>query len=147
MATMKSILDAKGYTFHFITPFDSIQKAVSILAEHRIGALPVLDGERLVGIFSERDLVALVARQGSPNPNLQVSEVMTRSVFGVQLNTTVDEAMALMTDRHIRHLPVVDRDLVVGIVSIGDIVKEMIRDRDIQIRGLEAYIAVRELPT
>lgn len=147
MATMKTILEAKGYTFFFVSPYDPVLKAATTLRERKVGALPVMDGERLVGIFSERDLVNLVAQSGGLKADTPVSEVMTSQVYGVKLGTTVDEAMALMTDRHIRHLPVVDNDLVVGIVSIGDIVKEMIRDQEIQIRGLEAYIAVRELPT
>lgn len=147
MATMKSILDQKGYTFFFISPFDTVLKAIRTLHEKRIGAVPVMDGERLVGIFSERDLVHLLDKTGTFNPDTPVSEVMTGQVYGVKLSTTVDECMALMTDRRIRHLPIMDGKMVVGVVSIGDIVKEVITDREIIIKGLEAYISVREFPT
>ena len=147
MSNIQTILNRKANCFWFIEPEATVQQAVRRLHEKKIGALLVMDDERLVGIFSERDLVNLVAQSGGLKADTPVSDVMTSQVYGVKLGTTVDEAMALMTDRHIRHLPVVDNDLVVGIVSIGDIVKEMIRDQEIQIRGLEAYIAVRELPT
>ena len=141
MATMKTILEAKGYTFFFVSPYDPVLKAATTLRERKVGALPVMDGERLVGIFSERDLVNLVAQSGGLKADTPVSDVMTSQVYGVKLGTTVDEAMALMTDRHIRHLPVVDKDQkLLGILSIGDLVKATISLQAFRIEQLERYI-------
>lgn len=147
MATVRHILDEKGYRFFFVTPYDTVLKAVQTLADKRIGAVLVMDGERLVGIFSERDLAQLIAKGGSFDLNTPVGQVMTGQVLGVSPDTTVDECMKLMTERRFRHLPVMKDNMVVGVLSIGDIVKETIDDRDVVIRGLEAYIAVREFPT
>lgn len=147
MATVRHILEDKGYRFFFVTPYDTVLHAVRMLTEKRIGAVLVMDGERLVGIFSERDLVHLVEKTGQFDLNTPVGQVMTGQVLGVSPDTTVDECMALMTERRFRHLPVMKDNMVVGVLSIGDIVKEAISDREVMIRGLEAYIAVREFPT
>lgn len=147
MATMKNILEGKDYTFWFVAPNAKVGEALKMLTEKRIGVVLVMDGERLWGIFSERDFVRLAMKTGSFSPDLAVSEVMTSQVYFVKLDTTVDECMALMTERRIRHAPVMDGKMVVGIVSIGDVVKELVAEREGVIRGLENYIAVREFPT
>lgn len=147
MATVRHILEEKGYRFFFVTPYDTVQHALQMLTDKRIGAALVMDGERLVGIFSERDVVHLVAKTPNFDQSTPVSKVMTTQVLGVSPETTVDECMGLMTERRFRHLPVMKDNMVVGVVSIGDIVKEVISDREVVIRGLEAYIAVREFPT
>jgi len=147
MATVRHILEEKGYRFFFVTPYDTVQHALQMLTDKRIGAALVMDGERLVGIFSERDVVHLVAKTPNFDQSTPVGKVMTTQVLGVSPETTVDECMGLMTERRFRHLPVMKDNMVVGVVSIGDIVKEVISDREVVIRGLEAYIAVREFPT
>ena len=147
MATMKNILEQKGYTFWFVSPEEKVGDCLKRLAEKRVGAVLVMDGETLCGIFSERDVVTLLANQGPAVLDTPVGEVMTSQVLGVKLETTVDECMALMTTKRFRHVPVMDGSLVVGIVSIGDIVKEVIRDQEIIIRGMEVFLANRDFPT
>ncbi len=147
MATMKHILETKGDTFWFVAPDAQVLSALKMLTEKRIGVVLVMDGERLWGVFSERDFVRLAMKTGSFSPELPVSEVMTSPVFCVKLDTTVDECMALMTEKRIRHVPVLDGSMVVGIVSIGDVVKALVAERESVIRGLENYIAVGEFPT
>jgi CBS domain-containing protein len=147
MATMKNILESKGFTFYYVAPNTKVLEALKMLTEKRIGVVLVMDGERLWGVFSERDFVRLAVKTGSFSPDLAVSEVMTSQVFYVKLDTTVDECMALMTEKRIRHVPVMDGKMVVGLVSIGDVVKELVAERESVIRGLENFIAVREFPT
>lgn len=147
MATMKNILEGKGYSFFFVQPDAQVHHALKMLTEKRIGVVLVMDGERLLGIFSERDFVRLAVKSGSFSPEIPVGDVMTSQVFYVKLTTTVDECMALMTEKHIRHVPVMDDKMVVGVVSIGDVVKELVAERESVIRGLEGYIAVRDFPT
>ena len=147
MATMKHILETKGYTFWFVSPDSKVIDALKMLTEKRIGVVLVMDGENLWGVFSERDFVRLAVKTGSFSSDHPVREVMTSQVFYVKLETTVDECMALMTEKRIRHVPVMDGKMVVGLVSIGDVVKVMVSERESVIRGLENYIAVREFPT
>lgn len=147
MTTMRKILDEKGYSFFFVSPYDSLQVALRRLAEHKVGALLVMEGERLYGIFSERDFVRLVAKGGNLSLDTAVGDVMTAQVFGVHLDTSVDQAMGLMTDKRVRHLPVMKERMVVGLVSIGDVVKYLIADKESQIRGMEVLLANHELPT
>lgn len=147
MATMKSILEGKGYSFFFVPPDAKVHEALKTLTEKRIGVVLVMDGERLLGIFSERDFVRLAVKSGSFSPDIPVCDVMTDQVFYTKLTTTVDECMAMMTEKHIRHVPVMDDKMVVGVVSIGDVVKELVAERESVIRGLEGYIAVRDFPT
>ena len=147
MATMKNILEGKGYSFFFVTPDAKVHDALKTLTEKRIGVVLVMDGERLLGIFSERDFVRLAVKTGSFSQDLPVSDVMTSQVLHVKIETTVDECMALMTEKRIRHVPVMDGKMVIGVVSIGDVVKELVAERESVIRGLEGYIAVRDFPT
>jgi len=147
MSTMKTILDEKGYTFWFIAPEDTVQQAVKRLNEKGVGALLVMDGERLMGIFSERDFLRLMDKNGAFPLQKMVSEVMTTQVFGVKLETTVDDCMALMTQKKIRHVPVMDGKMVVGVVSNRDVVREAITDREILLKGMEVLIANHEFPT
>lgn len=147
MTTMKDILDQKGYSFWFISPDDTVLQAVKRLNEKQVGALLVMDGERLMGIFSERDLLGLMDEQGNFPMQKAVGDVMTNQVFGVKLNTPVDDCMALMTQKKIRHVPVMDGNMVVGIVSNRDVVREAITDREILLRGMEVLIANHEFPT
>lgn len=147
MATMKDILDQKGYSFWFVSPDDTVFQAVKRLNEKQVGALLVMDGERLMGIFSERDLLRLMDEKGNFPMEKAVCDVMTNQVFGVKLATTVDDCMGLMTQQKIRHVPVMDGNMVVGVVSNRDVVREAIADRESLVRGMEVFIASHEFPT
>jgi CBS domain-containing protein len=147
MSTIRSILNRKGNSFWFIEPEATVQQAVKRLNDKKIGALIVMDDERLVGVFSERDLVRLVATQGAQSLQLTVGEVMTTQVFGVKPSTTVDECMALMTEKGIRHVPVLDGKTVLGVVSNRDVVYEAISNRESLLSGMDVLIANHEFPT
>jgi CBS domain-containing protein len=113
------------------------------MADKNIGALVVMDGERLAGIFSERDYARRVILKGKTSRELSVSEVMTREVISVRPDQTILDCMELMTERHIRHLPVLDAGRLIGVVSIGDVVKNIISDQKDTINHLKEYITGR----
>jgi len=144
MTTVRRLLQIKGHTVWTAGPDDTIQTVLQIFADHNIGALPVVDGGMLVGIVSERDYVRKLCLQGKANLELPVREFMTEKVFFVRPDQTIEDCMALMTDKHIRHLPVLDDSRLIGIISIGDVVKEVISDREFIIQNLENYIAGRK---
>jgi len=118
----------------------SVQQAVGILAQKRIGAVPVLDGGKLVGIFSERDLIYCAAKEGAAALERPVREVMTADPFTASLDVSVLEALALMTKRRIRHLPVISGDELIGLVSIGDLVKFRIDSIEQEAEAMRIYI-------
>ena len=140
MLTVKGLLDVKGRSVFSVGQDTSVIHALQIMAEKEIGALMVSEGERPIGILSERDVVRKIAEVGFFNLDLQVRELMTSPVFYVGLDYTLDECMALMTNKRIRHLPVVEEGKLVGLISIGDVVKAEIQDRDLMINHLENYI-------
>jgi len=147
MSTVRTILNRKGSSFWFIEPEATVLKAVQRLHDKKIGALIVMDEERLVGVFSERDLVRLVATKGEACLQLTIQEVMTSQVFGVKPSTTVDECMALMSDKGIRHVPVLEGKTVLGVVSNRDVVYEAIANRESLLSGMDVLIANHEFPT
>ena len=147
MSTIWNILNRKGNSFWFIEPDSSVLAAVKRLGEKKIGALMVMEGERVIGVFSERDLVRLVAQQGAACLTATVREVMTSPVYAVKPTTTVDECMALMTEKGIRHVPVLDGHTVLGVVSNRDVVYEAISHRESLLSGMEVLIANHEFPT
>ncbi len=130
--TVKVIAAARG---------DTVRAAVDLLAEHRIGAVPVLDGDTVVGIFSERDLVRLLAAYGPESLDRSIDEVMTRSPVTCDSRTNVLGALSLMTQRRIRHLPIVDDGKIAGFVSIGDLVKYRIDRIEAEAAAMRDYIA------
>ena len=143
MKTLKQMLAGKHRPLAVVSPNDSVFHALTLMAQHNVGALMVLDGEQLVGIFSERDYARKIILHGKSSKETLVSEIMSDKVAYVTLNTTLDECMALMTEKHFRHLPVLSEDgsSVVGIISIGDLVKETISSQQFLISQLEHYIS------
>lgn len=135
------VLSSKGGDVVTVAPDARVTDAVRLLARHGVGALVVSgDGERVDGILSERDIVRYLARSGAASLTLQVAEVMTADVFTCGPDTTVDELMALMTGRRIRHVPVVSDGRLVGIVSIGDVVKVRMDELEIEAETLQDYV-------
>jgi CBS domain-containing protein len=141
MLTAHDILRSKGHTVYSVRPTDSVLDALGVMAKHDVGGVLVLDGERLAGIFTERDYARKVVLAGRSSKDSPVSAVMTNHVICVAPQRTVDECMALMTERRVRHLPVLDHKRVVGVVSIGDLVKETIAEQQFTITQLQLYIA------
>ena len=137
--TVKSILQRKGSQVWYVTPDMTLLAALEQMADKNVGALVVLEGEKLVGIISERDYARRGILQGR-GPETPVRDVMTTQVYYVTKEQTIEDCMAVMTDRKIRHLPVVEDDRVVGIISIGDVVNNFIDDQQHLIKGLENYI-------
>ena len=141
MKSIQQLLDEKRHTVVSVTPEEPVQKALALMAEHDIGAVLVLEGGRVAGIFSERDYARRVALPGKVSAATPIRDVMSAHVFYVTPVQTVEECLAVMTDCHIRHLPVVDEDqALLGILSIGDLVKAMISLQAFHIEQLERYI-------
>jgi CBS domain-containing protein len=140
MKTVNEILQAKASKLLSISPEASVLDALKLMAEREVGALVVLDGDQLAGIFSERDYARKVILFGKSSKDTAVSEIMTRKVVCVRPEQSVEECMALMTDKRIRHLPVLQANTVIGVISIGDVVKEVISEQRFMIEQLEHYI-------
>jgi CBS domain-containing protein len=140
MKLVKHILDSKGHDVLSIAPAASVLDAIKLMAEKGIGALIVLDGEALAGIVTERDYARKVILKGRSSHETPVKDIMSADVLTTSADQTVDSCMNMMTDRRIRHLPVVDGDKVTGMVSIGDLVKAIIADQKEAIEQLEHYI-------
>ncbi len=140
MNLVSNILKAKGGEVLAVAPRATVFEALELMARENVGAVIVLDGEQLVGIFSERDYARKVVLRGKSSRTTPVSEVMTTKVFFVKPESTSEDCMALMTSHHIRHLPVMQNEKVVGVISIGDVVKSLLKDREFRIQQLENYI-------
>ena len=140
MNTVKQILDQKGHSVFTIEPDASVYDAITMMAEKHVGALAVTEGDKLVGLFSERDYARKGFLQGRSAPNTKVREIMTDRVMVVPPGRTTEECMALRTEKRFRHLPVVEDGDLVGMVSIGDMVKAIISEQRFTIEQLEHYI-------
>ena len=140
MKTVKDVLDGKGYQVYSIAPTATVYEALKLMGEKEVGALAVTEGERLVGIVSERDYARKVILRGRTSRDTLVREILTGAVITTRLDQTVEECMALMTDRRIRHLPVVEAGKMIGMISIGDLVKSIIAEQQFIIEQLETYI-------
>ncbi len=140
MRTVRDILRMKGHDVWSVDANSTVYNALSLMADKNVGALVVLEEGKLVGIFSERDYARKVILKGKSSLNTPVKEIMTSTVFCVRPDQAIEDCMVLMTDKRIRHLPVLEDDQLVGIVSIGDVVKEIIAEQGITIQQLENYI-------
>jgi CBS domain-containing protein len=143
MTSVAHLLQTKGHAVWSIPPDASVYEAIKLMADKGVGALLVMEGQRLVGIVSERDYARKVILQGKSAWDTPVKEIMTDKVFYVRPDQTVEDCMALMTARRIRHLPVLDDNRVIGVVSIGDLVKAVISEQEVRIQQLEQYIMGR----
>jgi CBS domain-containing protein len=140
MKTVSQLLQIKGGNVWSVTPESSVYDALKLMAEKNVGALLVMSGDALRGIMSERDYARKVILLGKSSHDIAVRDIMSDKVICVGPKQTVDECMALMSNKRIRHLPVLDRGKVVGMLSIGDLVKEVIADQQLTIQQLESYI-------
>ena len=141
MYIVEQLLQAKGRDIWSISPDTSAYEALQLMAEKNVGALLVIDSGMLVGIFSERDYARKVILKGKASKNTPVSTLMSREICTVDSRATVETCMQLMTEKHIRHLPVVENSQLVGIITIGDVVKQIISDQKFTITELEKYIS------
>ena len=142
MKYVRDVLEKKGYDIWSVAPDTPVYKALQLMSEKNCGAVLVLHQEALVGILSERDYARKVMLKGKSSKNTPVEEIMSQRVVCIQPDNTIDECMALMTDKRIRHLPVLkDEETLVGLISIGDVVKEVISEQEFIINQLESYIS------
>ena len=140
MISVRQLLDRKGRQVFAIPPGAAVLDAIRLMAERHVGALLVMEGDRLAGIVSERDYARKVILLGRSSADTPVREIMTAAVITVQPETPVEACMQIMTERRVRHLPVIEGGRVVGMVSIGDLVKAVIAEQQQHIEQLESYI-------
>ena len=140
METLQQLLDKKGNEVWSIHPDDSVFDAIKKMAEKNIGSLVVLENDEIVGIITERHYARSVRLEGKSSPETSVREIMATPVFCARTDQTISECMAVMTEKRVRHLPVVDQKRLVGLVSIGDLVKSIIADQEFTIEQLIHYI-------
>jgi CBS domain-containing protein len=141
MRTVRQLLDGKPSGVHTVDTEDPVRTAIQLMADHFVGALPVLSGGRLVGIVSERDYARKVVLMGRNSTETTVSTIMSAPVIQVGPQNSVNDCMMLMTDKRIRHLPVVENGELIGVISIGDCVKAVIDEQRHEIEDLRRYIA------
>jgi CBS domain-containing protein len=140
METVRNILQAKGSEIWSIAPQTSVYEALQLMADKDIGALVVVDGGNVVGVFSERDYARKVVLLGRTSHEVAVAEIMTHPVLYVEPDQTIQDCMVLMTEKRVRHLPVMDHGQLAGIVTIGDVVKALISEQAFRIEQLENYV-------
>lgn len=141
MTTIAQLLDSKERHIWHVTPNDFVYDAIKLMAEKGIGALLVMEGDNLVGILSERDYARKVILKGKSSKQTPVADIMTKEVLFCHQQQNIEACMALMTEKHIRHLPVMEEEKVVGMISIGDLVKTIIAEQKFTIEQLEQYIS------
>ena len=140
MTAVRHILDRKGHQVWSVHPDETVYDAIKMMADKDVGALVVLDASKIVGIVTERDYARNVFLKGRASPHTLVGEIMARDVICVEPDKSIEECMAIMTAKRVRHLPVIGTGELLGIVSIGDLVKSIISDREFVIEQLEHYI-------
>jgi CBS domain-containing protein len=140
MKRICDLLDDKGRDIWSLCPEDTVYEAIDQMSQKSVGALLVMEGQRLVGIVSERDYARKVILKGKSSRDTQVREIMSHPVICATPELTIEQTMALMTDNRVRHLPVVTDDRIVGVISIGDVVRAIIEDKEFYIQQLTTYI-------
>jgi CBS domain-containing protein len=140
MKTVRQLLETKGNEVVSVSPDSNVLEALKVMAQREIGAVLVVEGARLIGIMSERDYARKVILKGKSSQETKVRDIMTERVVYARPEQTVPELMALMTNKRVRHLPVLEGERLVGVLSIGDLVKETISEQEFIIRQLENYI-------
>jgi CBS domain-containing protein len=140
MNTVEQVLKSKGSAVYSVTAQTPVYEALTVMAEHDVGTVVVLEKVKMVGIFSERDYARKVILKGKSSREITVGELMNTDVFHVSLSTRIEQCMTLMTEKRVRHLPVLDDDHLVGLISIGDVVKQIISDQEFKIHELEKYV-------
>ena len=141
MQTIKQLLESKGSNILTINPESSVYDSIKTMADHHVGSLLVMENDNLMGIITERDYSRKIILKGKSSKDTPVKDIMVTNVLCVQPEKSVEECMALMTDKRVRHLPVVEGDKIVGIISIGDLVKAIISEQKFMIEQLEHYIS------
>lgn len=141
MGSVKNILDVKGYLIFSVEPTITVYHAIELMCEKNIGGLLIVDNGKLVGIFTERDYARKLILKGKSSRDTLIGELMTPNPFTVSTKSSIDECMQIMSDRHFRHLPVVDDGTLMGMISIGDVVRQVIEDQKSVIEHLQQYIA------
>ena len=141
MTTIANLLKNKGHEVWSVAPTDLVFDAITSMAEKGVGALLVMDADKLVGIFSERDYARKIVLEGKSSRNTSVADIMTRDVIRASPDQSIEDCMSVMTENHIRHLPVAEDDQVIGVISIGDLVKVIIVEQKELIAQLERYIS------
>ena len=139
--TVRQLVHDKGVIVHTVSPDETVFRALELMAEHDVGALVVVEGSDVVGVFSERDYARKVILLGRGSRDLEIRKVMSGEVVTVRPEQTVADCMHLMTDNRVRHLPVVDAGRLAGIVSIGDVVKAVMSEQEFLIEQLQEYIS------
>ena len=146
MLTVKQILETKGRQCWSVSPKATVYEALQMMTDKDIGALMVVEGRKVVGVFSERDYARKVILKGRSSKEMHVSELMSSPVFAVSLDHTVENCMALMTLKKLRHLPVIDDNVLAGVISIGDVLNAFIKTQNITIKDLESYMYGTQYP-
>jgi CBS domain-containing protein len=141
MGKVRNILDGKGRNVFSVEPNTVVYQAIEVMAQKNIGGLLITESGKLVGIFTERDYARKLILKGKSSKDTTIGELMTKNPFTVTLDSSIEECMELMSNRRIRHLPVVDNDELVGVISIGDVVRYIIEEQKSIIEQLEHYIA------
>lgn len=141
MKRIQTLLQKKGHDVWRIAPDDSVYDAIHLMAEKEVGALIVMEGPKVVGVISERDYARKIILEGRSSENTKISEIMSAEVITVGPDNRIEECMAMMTERRIRHLPVLDGDELLGVISLGDLVKYIIAEQQFVIEQMERYIA------
>jgi CBS domain-containing protein len=141
MGKVKDILDSKGYLVHSVTPDTTVYSAIEQMCQKNIGGVLIIENDMLAGIFTERDYARKLILKGKSSKETKIKELMTANPIAVSPQTTIEECMEVMSDKHIRHLPVLEGTKVLGMISIGDVVTQVIQEQKSIIAHLESYIS------
>lgn len=141
MANVKQLLQGKGHDVYSIGPDASVYEAIELMADKEVGALVIMEGDSVVGVVTERDYARKVVLQGRSSKDTKIREIMTSRVAYARPEQSVEACMAVMTEKRVRHLPVMDGDKLLGVISIGDLVKAIIEEQKHVIEQLEHYIS------